>query len=218
MRLHADFSKRALVIPNDGDWVHSPESGVDRLMLDRIGEEVARATSIVRYAAGSEFPRHEHALGEEFLVLEGTFSDESGDYPPGSYVRNPPGSGHAPFSHGGCRILVKLRQFDPDDLLPVVVDTADATLWSQEDDGSEVLPLHEYGAERVEMRRFDTGGTWILAAGPGGAELLVTAGSLMFEETALIGESWLRLPAGDHAELVASEPTTIWLKSGHLPS
>ena len=66
-------------------------------MLDRIGDEVARATSIVRYAPGSSFARHEHAKGEEFLVLEGIFSDDSGDYPAGFYVRNPPGSGHTPF-------------------------------------------------------------------------------------------------------------------------
>ena len=86
MRINADFSKPALVVPSDDDWAHSPESGVDRLMLDRIGDEVARATSIVRYAAGSSFAEHQHAKGEEFLVLEGVFSDESGDYTQGTYV------------------------------------------------------------------------------------------------------------------------------------
>ena len=70
MRINADFSKPAFVIPSADDWVHSPESGVDRLMLDRIGDEVARATSLVRYAAGSSFASHTHAKGEEFLVLE----------------------------------------------------------------------------------------------------------------------------------------------------
>ena len=87
MRINADFSQRAIVTPADWCWVGSPESGVERMMLDRIGEEVARATSIVRYAPGSRFPRHEHAKGEEFLVLDGVFSDESGDYGPGAYVR-----------------------------------------------------------------------------------------------------------------------------------
>jgi hypothetical protein len=61
-------------------------------MLDRIGDEVARATSIVRYAPASHFSPHVHDGGEEFLVLEGTFQDEHGDYPVGSYVRNPPTS------------------------------------------------------------------------------------------------------------------------------
>jgi hypothetical protein len=125
MLINADFSLPAIVVPKDDAWQCSPESGVDRLMLDRIGDEVARATSIVRYARGSSFPRHLHAKGEEFLVLSGVFSDEHGDYPTGCYVRNPPGSGHSPFSADGCRILVKLRQFDAADLTPVVVKTRD---------------------------------------------------------------------------------------------
>ena len=106
MRLNADFSQRVFSAPAVDQWVHSPESGVDRRMLDRIGNEVARATSIVRYAPRSFFPAHSHAQGEEFLVLEGVFSDEHGDYPCGTYVRNPPGSGHSPSSENGCRILV----------------------------------------------------------------------------------------------------------------
>jgi len=119
MRINADFSRRAAVAGGDADWVHSPESGVDRIMLDRVGDEVARATSIVRYAPGSEFPHHAHAKGEEFLVLDGVFSDETGDFPAGSYLRNPPGSGHAPFSERGCTLFVKLHQFQADDLAPV---------------------------------------------------------------------------------------------------
>ncbi len=138
MRINAEFADKAVVVPNDSDWVNSPDSGVDRLMLDRIGGEVARATSIVRYAPGSSFARHEHGAGEEFLVLDGMFSDEHADYGVGTYVRNPPGSGHSPFSENGCRILVKLRQFDPLDLSHVVVDTTDNAVWPQEP-GSNIL-------------------------------------------------------------------------------
>ena len=117
MRIHADFSQRAIVAPSADRWLNSPESGVDRFMLDRIGDEVARASSLVRYAPSSSFPRHLHPEGEEFLVLEGVFSDEHADYPGGTYVRNPPGSGHSPYSVDGCRIFVKLRQFDAEDLI-----------------------------------------------------------------------------------------------------
>jgi hypothetical protein len=48
-------------------------------------------------------------------VLDGVFQDEHGDYPAGSYVRNAPGTSHAPCSDVGCVILVKLWQFDPND-------------------------------------------------------------------------------------------------------
>jgi len=124
--LNADFEQRVVIATDQLPWVASPQAGVERRMLDRIGGEVARATSLVRYAADSSFPSHAHALGEEFLVLEGTFSDEQGDYPAGTYVRNPPGSRHAPRTAGGCTILVKLRQMNPLEQRRVVVDTTTA--------------------------------------------------------------------------------------------
>ena len=108
--LHADRSLPALVHGDSVLWRESPQTGVDRRLLERAGGEVARASSIVRYAPGSSFAAHSHELGEEFLVLEGVFSDEHGDYPSGTYVRNPPGSRHSQFSKMGCIIFVKLRQ------------------------------------------------------------------------------------------------------------
>ena len=73
MELNADFSAKALVHSDQVEWLASPMKGVDRRMLDRIGGEVARATSIVRYAPGSHFSPHTHTGGEEFIVLEGVF-------------------------------------------------------------------------------------------------------------------------------------------------
>ena len=153
MKINADFSRSAMVVLEDSNWVRSPQPGVERIMLDRIGDEVARATSVVRYAEGSSFNRHEHAMGEEFLVLEGVFSDEHADYPTGTYVRNPPGSGHSPYSQDGCRILVKLRQFDDQDLSHVVIDTQDAELWSNDGNSAKRLPLHSYATEQVQKLR-----------------------------------------------------------------
>src|SRR6266851_7949802 len=115
MRINADFTKRASVHAGESEWVHSPMPGVERRMLDRIGDEVARATSIVRYAPGSHFSPHTHGGGEEFFVLEGVFQDEHGEFPAGSYVRNPPTSRHTPGSVPGCTLFVKLWQFDPAD-------------------------------------------------------------------------------------------------------
>ncbi len=116
MELNADLNQTAHLSGEDFVWPPSPLPGVERVMLDRVGDEVAVATSIVRYAPGSAFDPHQHALGEEFIVLEGVFSDEHGDFPAGSYVRNPPGTGHTPHSNEGCVIFVKLRQFADDDL------------------------------------------------------------------------------------------------------
>ena len=123
MALNADFSARVVIDTRAAPWIASPQPGEDRKLLDRVGDEVARSTSIVRYAPGSAFASHEHTLGVEFLVLAGTFADESGEYPTGTYVRNPPGSRHRPTSTSGCELFVKLRQFQTEDSSRVVIDT-----------------------------------------------------------------------------------------------
>ena len=125
--VNSDFTQRVVIATDTLPWLASPQAGVERRLLDRIGGEVARATSLVRYAPASTFPAHEHALGEEFFVLSGVFSDEHGDYGKGTYVRNPPGSRHTPRTDPGCIIFVKLRQMKPTETKRVAVDTAKAS-------------------------------------------------------------------------------------------
>jgi anti-sigma factor ChrR (cupin superfamily) len=76
----------------------------------------------------SHFSPHTHGGGEEFLVLDGVFQDDHGDFQAGSYIRNPPTSHDTPGSASGCVIFVKLWQFDPDDRTQVRLDTT-ATAW-----------------------------------------------------------------------------------------
>ena len=128
MRINADFDRRVLVHADELEWLESPMPGVHRRPLDRIGGEVARATTIVRFAPGSRFSEHTHGGGEEFVVLEGVFQDEHGDFPAGSYIRNPPTSHHTPASAPGCTIFVKLWQMDPDDRAEVKTDMGKAEL------------------------------------------------------------------------------------------
>ncbi len=218
MRINADFSIPAIVAAEEQEWIHSPENGVDRVMLDRIGTEIARATSIVRYAPNSSFPRHEHALGEEFLVLDGVFSDEHGDYPQGTYVRNPPGSGHIPRSEHGCRILVKLRQFVPIDLEQFSVDTADEDVWPEVvPDTFAKLHLHRFESERVEMWRIPQATAIAEVTPPGGLEVFVVQGSVNVDQRQLGANSWLRFPQGVRSNFYVGEDTLLWVKSGHLP-
>ena len=123
MNIHNDFSERIVLQADQLKWHASPIQGVERQMLDRDGEEVARATSVVRYAPNTEFTSHTHNGGEEILVLDGCFSDERGDYPAGTYLRNPPGSQHAPFSTEGCTLFVKLRQIAQTDSQELPLNT-----------------------------------------------------------------------------------------------
>jgi anti-sigma factor ChrR (cupin superfamily) len=157
MKLHADLSQRVVVESESLDWVDSPMVGVQRRMLERDGEEVARATSVVRYAPDSHFSAHTHCGGEEFLVLEGIFSDEYGDYPAGTYIRNPVGSTHTPFSKEGCTILVKLWQMHPDDQQRVAIATKETPWANGLVKGLQVMPLHSYGTENVALVKWDAG-------------------------------------------------------------
>src|ERR1041384_5451885 len=146
MELRARFDQREVVRPEDEPWRASPMAGVERRMLDRIGEEVARATSIVRYAADARFSAHTHGGGEEFLVLGGSFHDATGDYPEGAYVRNPIGTSHAPWAGpDGAVLFVKLWQFAAADTQRVVIATRTAAWHPGPVAGVTVLPLHEFG-------------------------------------------------------------------------
>jgi len=186
-------------------------------MLDRVGEEQARATSIVRYAPGSRFPRHSHPGGEEILVLEGVFQDEHGDFPAGSYLRNPPGSAHAPGSEPGCTILVKLRQFDQEDRAQVRLDTNGMDYRPVSNGaGVERMDLFRGMGEEVRLERWPPGQR-VEEALPGGMEAFVLAGGFRegSEEFGLHG--WLRLPAGEALDATAGpEGCELWVKVGHL--
>ena len=149
--INADFIQRVVIATDTLPWIASPQAGIERRLLDRIGGEVARATSLVRYAPASTFPAHEHGLGEEFFVLDGVFSDEHGDYGEGTYVRNPPRSRHTPRTAGGCTIFVKLRQMPPTEAKRIVIDTAKATWEAGRSEGAGpaiALPCAGYRRKR----------------------------------------------------------------------
>jgi len=221
MKLNADFSRRVVIRPADYRWVPSPMPGVERMMLDRIGEEVARATSLVRYAPGSRFSRHVHGGGEEFFVLEGVFADEHAEYPRGTYVRNPIGTAHTPrVGPEGCTIFVKLHQFERDDTTPVVVDTTAAARDASGDTGVETLDLHSFGSERVRLLRLAPGAEYRGLAGAGVAEMLVLEGTLTGRGDDYPAGTWIRDP-GHGVDLIAAgaEGALLFLKTGYpLPS
>lgn len=216
MQIRSDFAARAVVRPGDEPFVASPLPGVERLMLDRDGGEVARATTIVRYAPQSRFSAHLHDRGEEFLVLDGVFADEHGAYPAGTYVRNPPGSRHAPYSDAGCTLFVKLRQFAPEDLARIVIDTNCAGWRAGLVPGLGVMPLHEFGAEHVALVRWAAGSVFEPHGHPGGEELFVLEGTFEDEHGVYPKGSWLRSPPMSRHHRLTKEGCTILVKVGHL--
>ena len=217
MDLNADFGKRVVMHADEIEWLESPTPGVRRRMLDRIGGEVARATTIVRYEPNGVFPAHTHGGGEEFIVLDGVFQDEHGDFVAGTYVRNPPGSRHAPRSQFGCTIFVKLWQFDPSDRAGVCIDLNKiAAISATSRGGVSVTPLFKDAREDVRVERWAPDVSVTFAA-DGGAELFVLDGRFEENGETFRRHSWLRLPMGARlAATCGGDGARVWIKTGHL--
>jgi len=215
--LNNDFDQRVVTYAADALWSPSPLPGVERRRLDRIGAEVGRATSIVRYAAGSAFSPHSHDGGEEIFVLEGVFSDEHGDYPAGTYLRHPPGTAHRPYSQAGCTIFVKLWQFAADDKQAVQVNTRHAEWFRGMVPGLTVLPLHEHDGVSSALVRWAPHTRFNPHIHPGGEEILVLEGVFRDEDGEYPSGSWLRNPRWSrHTPYTGEEGALIYVKVGHL--
>lgn len=212
MLVNADFSRRVVVAPHQYRWVASPQAGVERVMLDRLGGEQARATSIVRYAPASCFPPHRHPEGEEILVLSGTFSEDGVHYPAGWYLRNPPGSSHRPSSREGALLFVKLRQMRAGERQRVRVDTNDPAAWHRRD-GRDICPLFANDVEQVCLQRLAPREA-LFSAPTDSAEVLVLAGTVEDEGRPHGHGSWMRLPKSAYPEIVAGAGgATVYLKT-----
>ncbi|MBT7956616.1 MAG: cupin [Rhodospirillaceae bacterium] len=218
--LNMDFSERVVIETAELDWVPTRMQGVERRMLEREKPESGRATSVVRYAPDSYFSPHTHGGseggGEEFVVLEGVFSDEHGDYGPGYYVRNPPGSSHKPFSAEGCTILVKLWQMEPKDDNTVRIDTNFADWLPGQVEGLTVLSLYDRDPEHVALVRWQPGTKFQHHVHPGGEEIFVLEGTFEDEQGKYPEGSWLRNPPYSEHTPFSSEGCLIWVKIGHL--
>ncbi|MGW1420169.1 cupin domain-containing protein [Bradyrhizobium manausense] len=210
MRINDDLTIPVIIQASELPWMASPAAGVDRRMLFRIGDEVARATSIVRYAPRSAFPRHTHGGGEEIVVLEGVFQDEHGDYPTGSYFRNPPGTSHVPASAEGCTIFVRLWQFREGDHQQIVRQPLQAR------SAPGAIELFNDGSENVRFETLATGAATIIE-NQRGLEALVLDGDLTIGDRTLTTQGWIRLPAGDALRAVAGpRGARLWVKDAPL--
>ena len=216
MKLHTDSKLKVTVDTESVQWVASLVEGVDRKMLERDGDEIARATSLVRYAPNSSFTPHRHELGEEFLVLYGVFEDEHGQYPAGTYVKNPPGSGHAPFTETGCTLFVKLRYQDPSDTERVVINTASAEWHQGMVPGLTVMPLSSFGTTNTALVRWAPGTYFNPHRHFGGEEILVVDGVFEDEHGRYPKGFWLRSPHMSAHKPFSVEGCTILVKTGHL--
>jgi len=213
--LNMDYSLRVVIKTNEQPWIKSPSKGVYRKPLSREEKESGHATSIVKFEPGSHFSSHDHPLGEEILVLEGTFSDESGDYHAGSYFRNPEGFEHSPFSENGCILLVKLHQFKSGDNSKVNIRT-DNTPWLAGNGNLEVMPLHQFEGESTALVHWPAGESFKPHVHFGGEEIYVISGEFIDENGRYPTGTWIRNPNLSKHNPYVEVDTVILVKVGHL--
>lgn len=213
--INMDFKQRVVINTAEKAWEKSPSPGVMRKPLARENRESGHATSIVRYEAGAKFTSHNHPLGEEIYVLSGVFSDETGDYPAGSYFRNPKGFIHAPFSIQGCELLVKLHQMSPLDTQRISIDTAQQT-WLPGYGNLKVKPLHSFENENVALVFWPAGERFVLHNHFNGEEIYVISGELIDELGHYPSGTWIRSPHLSTHHPYVEQDTLIWVKTGHL--
>ena len=216
--LNQNFSSRVVIDTTKSIWSDSPCLGVRRIYLERDNfSETAVVSSIVEYKSQTSFDPHAHSKGEEFFVIEGTFSDEQGDYPAGSYVRNPHGSYHSPFSKEGCKIFVKLRQFNDSDNKRVVIREHNYNWLPGISKGLSVMPLHSYGTEHSALVKWDPCTTFSRHSHWGGEEIYILNGVLHDEYGTYKKGTWIRSPhLSIHTPFTSDEGATIFVKTGHM--
>ena len=215
-QLNMDHSQRVVINTKEMEWESSPSGGVLRKKLEREAAESGRVTSVVRYKPNSQFRPHSHPAGEEIYVLSGVFEDDNGSYPAGTYVRNPPGSNHAPRVEKGCDIFVKLNMFGSQDLEVIQIPTFEQAWQPGTVGGLSVMQLHSYNTEHTALVRWDPGTQFNQHIHPGGEEILVLSGVLEDEDGQYPEGTWLRSPPYSRHQPFSTIGCTIFVKTGHL--
>ncbi len=217
--IHGDLSVRARADTGRMEWTPSPSGTVWRKRVHRVGPpEAGQVTSVVRYQPASSFPTHDHPEGEEILVLDGVFSDEHGHWPKGTYLLNPEGFRHTPFSEPGCLLLVKLRQFPGRDRQHRVIDT-EALVWEPGGrPGIAHKPLYRQAgySDRMRLERWEPDADAGALQHPHGLEIYVIEGELEDEEGRHPAGCWLRLPAGARQHPRSPTGCTLYVKEAGL--
>ena len=218
--LNGALTRRASMSTSEQDWIPSPAGQVLRKRVHRVGPaESGQVTSVVRYQPGAEFPAHNHPEGEEILVLEGVFSDEHGDWPAGTYLLNPEGFRHAPFSRQGCTLFVKLRQYPGTDRkqLQLPTDQMEWQATAREGRSEKILYSQDGYSDHMRLECWACGAALGQLHWPDGVEIFVLEGALEDQEGVYGKGSWLRLPPGAVHEPHSESGCELYIKEGGFP-
>jgi anti-sigma factor ChrR (cupin superfamily) len=218
--INGDLEARAVMDTRSMKWSASPSGSVWRKRVHLVGApESGQVTSIVRYQPDASFPAHDHPEGEEILVLDGVFSDEHGDWPAGTYLLNPEGFRHAPFSRQGCLLFVKLRQFPGLDREHHVIDTGERAWLPTNRDGVSRKPLYSQPgySDKTYLERWAAGTRGDTTRYEHGVEFFVIGGEFEDGEGTYPAGTWLRIPSGIEHTPQAPKGCELYVKEGGIP-
>jgi len=210
-----DYSKRLVIDTSKKALEASTLPGVGRIPLERENPESGIITSVVRYEAGAAFSVHIHPRGEEIFVLDGEFADEFGSYPAGTYIRNPSGSRHSPFSSIGCTLFIKRNHLQQRDLKRVIIHTTQQE-WLPGYGDLQVMPLATFGTESTALVKWPEGAAFIPHTHFGGEEIFVLEGTFIDEKGEYPTGTWIRSPHLSNHNPFVKEGCTILVKVGHM--
>ena len=215
--LNADLTKPLVVSTAEMDWEKSPAPGVWRKRIMLRGDvEKGAVTSVVRYEPGSSFPAHGHPEGEEIFVIEGIFSDETGDHGPGSFLLNPPGFRHAPYTKGGCTIFVRLRQYAGDGRSHIARDTIRGHWKEEKEPGIGRMSLYQEDPhpERIQLELWQPGAKAAQHTHAELVELFVLEGTFEDEHGSYPAGSFIRAPVGSSHAPFSTRGCKLYAKVG----
>ncbi|MDX1527926.1 MAG: cupin domain-containing protein [Gammaproteobacteria bacterium] len=218
--VNGNLDARAFADTTQMDWTSSPSGTVWRKRVHLVGPpESGQVTSVVRYEPSSTFPPHDHPDGEEILVLEGVFSDEHGDWPAGTYLLNPEGFRHSPFSKPGCVLFVKLRQFPGRERQHVVVETDELDWRPGTNPAMTYKPLYQQEgfSDQVSLERWAPKSDLGAVSYEQGVEFFVLEGEFSDESGTYGKGCWLRLPMGGTHHPRSAQGCTLYVKRSGLP-
>lgn len=228
-QINANFSVPVIIESNLLDWSITPAisttvlpkmsratpmSGVRQHCFEHVINKKTRLTSLLKFSAGRSFKKFGHESGEEFLVLSGVFSDAGGDYGAGYYVRNPPGTTHAPYTRHGCIVLFKLGQFQALDNKRVRINTLDSVArWrAAGEPGVSCMDLHQFSEEQVHLYRIRSE-CWItFKPSRCGLEIFVCEGYINVKDKCYATGCWLRYPAGSKIKVSSMGGACLYVK------
>lgn len=204
--MNSDYEKRALIDTNTIPWQETKTKNVFKKVLSIKGKE---ETSFIKLNEGSYLTQIKKINSVEIFVLEGSYINEYGEYPKGTYLRLPKENEALVKSDEGCTIFRKTNFFT--DTQEIIIDTNN-TKWLQGQGNLEVKPLHEQTAlvKWPKDEKFIPHQHW------GGEEIVVLQGTFIDEHGEYPKNTWIRSPhLSEHFPHV-DEETIIFVKTGHM--